>query len=208
MSDESQSRSVGLRDSSAEFPRPFCRQQSQQLATRDHLTSSQELNRGAVDSINRAREPDLGHDICSKGELGQRSFLPRPHHTTMAASKDFLDQLPKIVASTLSALKKLTLLETHIQHFIESDQSEDAFNALEHSAKPILLDAGTGKKGTADVLAAWKKVATAPKTNNNDTSSKTESSSGAEPALGGTGNSATKSGKSARGSLPQHHAVF
>lgn len=74
-----------------------------------------------------------------------------------------LSVIPQFLLKTLQALKSLPKLQTALEEFsliLDSSptqlQRSEAYEILEKVARPILLDAGTGKKGATEILENWK----------------------------------------------------
>ncbi|KAK0544718.1 hypothetical protein OC846_005958 [Tilletia horrida] len=72
----------------------------------------------------------------------------------MVDIKDLLATLPSIILQTLTALKTLPKLEQALQTYIAAPPPRDVAQ-LEKSVKPILLDAGLGKKSAVETVQAW-----------------------------------------------------
>ncbi|KDN43911.1 P-loop containing nucleoside triphosphate hydrolase protein [Tilletiaria anomala UBC 951] len=90
-------------------------------------------------------------------------------HAHSGSPEPYLSCIPATLVSTLSALKLQPKLETLLNSYLTEcssasgeDRKEVAFAALEKKARPILLDVGTGKKGTAEILEKWKALPVEP----------------------------------------------
>lgn len=78
--------------------------------------------------------------------------------------------LPPLLLSTLRALKTLPRLEAALDEHAaamtaaagDEERAAAAGHALDAAARPLLLDAGAGKKGTEAALAALKQPPAAP----------------------------------------------
>lgn len=67
----------------------------------------------------------------------------------------YLNKIPKAVVDTTKALKTFPKLEAVLQEHAASDKTgEEAKAALEKKLKPVLTDAGVGKKAVAEIVDA------------------------------------------------------
>ncbi|KAE8230816.1 hypothetical protein CF326_g4179 [Tilletia indica] len=66
-----------------------------------------------------------------------------------------IKDLPAVIVQTLEALKTLPKLHSALDAYLNSAEKNHA--ELDRTVKPILLDAGLGKKGTVETIEKWAK---------------------------------------------------
>lgn len=90
-----------------------------------------------------------------------------PSPADAASHNDCVDMLMALVDGTLLSTLRVLRTEPLLRHVVTTyiqahDSDPAAFTTLSNKARPILADAGSGKRATNDLLYAWKTALARP----------------------------------------------